>query len=128
MAKMAEGWEILLEEGHLDDAAVDRFAAERGAVLFTAMATLCVSKDPQAGVAGEGWALADLTRHVSNPALIARVRIKAVAKLRSAFDQHWSRNGRGLGALALIARFEAEGRAAPISRIGRLLVHRFTGR
>jgi phytoene synthase len=51
----------------------------------------------------------------------------AAARLGEALTGRWPRDVRALGALALMARFELEGRS-PTGRIGRLLLHRMTGR
>ena len=51
----------------------------------------------------------------------------AAERLARVTDERWSREGRAIGALALLARFELEGRS-PAGRVGRLFLHRLTGR
>lgn len=127
LAGMIDGWEAILSDDPLDDANLVEFAERRGAALFEAMAAVSEARDEQVWLAGEGWALADLSRNLSRPEETARARAMALERLRGATSARWSRAGRGIGALALLARSELEGRGASF-RVGRLLLHRFTGR
>lgn len=128
LAGMTGGWERLLGDAVLDEAAMIAHARERGAALFDAMARVLGAGDAVA-VVGEGWALADLARHVSDPATADRARTLAVDRLKAARASRWSRPGRPLGALALLARSDLAG-TPPGSprRVGRLLLHRIGGR
>ncbi|TXC71133.1 hypothetical protein FSB78_09335 [Sphingomonas ginsenosidivorax] len=128
LAGMIDGWEVLLEP-ELDKAAVDLFAAKRGGGLFAAMATMCGADDPRIGRAGQGWALADLAQRISDPVLADAIRQQALARLDAALVGAWPRRLRALGALALLARADLRGGAtASPKRIGRILIHRLTGR
>lgn len=130
LASMVDGWEVLLSDDALTDEALVLFAEGRGARLFGAMARVCGAADPQVRLAGEGWALADLASNLSDHVEAARVGAVAAPRLREATALRWSRAGRALGALTLLARFdvEGEGEGGGTSRITRLLWHRMTGR
>lgn len=125
LAEMVDGWEVLLDA--IDDRTIADHARLRGAVLFAqAGIVLDASRDPLAE-AGQGWALADLANHLSDPASAAHARVAAVPLLFVAADHRWSRPGRALGALAHIARLNLAGPATPW-RVARLAWHRLTGR
>lgn len=130
LATLIDGWEALLEP-MLDDDALALFATGRGGRLFTAMARICGVEDARIAVAGEGWALADLSRRMSDPALADRVRDMARARIDAAMVGVWPRDARALGALALLARDDLRAGAPAVGsprRIGRILIHRLTGR
>lgn len=120
LAAIVEGWEALLDDAPL------AHARQRGAALFAAAAGVLGAADPVAA-AGEGWALADLVLHTPDPAVGAEARTLAAAALTS--THRWSRAGRPLGALALVARNDLAGIApgAP-ARVLALLRLRLTGR
>jgi len=135
IAGMIDGWEELLEAGPLDDDALLRHAGARGASLFAMAGALAGAgaRDPLE-LAGAGWALADLARHLSDPTVAARALALAEPRLLAATRLRWSRPGRALGALAQIARMNC---AVPLDqpvpagapgRVARLLFHRVTGR
>ncbi|WP_343888961.1 squalene/phytoene synthase family protein [Sphingomonas oligophenolica] len=135
LAGMIDGWEELLDGEPLDDKAIMRHAGARGAALFAmAGALIGAGRDDPVARAGEGWALADLARHLSDPSAAGRALALAEAPLSEATGVRWSRAGRPLGALAHIARMNL---AVPLDqplpagaprRVGRLLFHRVTGR
>ncbi len=128
LADMIDGWEALLEPD-LDEAATATFAAGRGGRLFGAMGVLCGVRDPRIDRAGQGWALADLSQRISDPVLAAAIRQRALTEIDAAMAGAWPRAARSLGALALLARADLEGVAtASPKRIGRILIHRLTGR
>lgn len=124
LAGMVDGWEVLLGEETLDLAA---FGRGRGRRLFEAMAAVCGAGDAQAGLAGEGWALVDLAANLSDPQVTGRARAMAAERMAAVAGARWSQAGRGVGALAMLARLELEGRGAPF-RVARLLRLRMTGR
>ncbi len=132
LAAIADGWEVLLEE-RLDADALARFGAGRGALFVAAGKALGATGDPLEA-AGQGWALADLARHLGEPGEAAAARAMASPLLAAATAARWSREGRGLGAMAHLARRDlalAAGEAAPVgapSRVARLLWHRLSGR
>ncbi len=129
IATIAEGWEALLETP-LDDAAVERFARLRGGQLFAAAASLLAVSDDRIAAAGEGWALADLSLRLSDPARAAGVAAMARGRLDTALTGRWPRRARSLGALALLARADLtapEHPAGSPKRVGRLLLHRLVG-
>ncbi len=124
LAGLADGWEVLL--GELSDDALDRYAQGRGGWLFE-RAALVLGADDVTTSAGEGWALADLAANLSDVALADRARDLAHARLDAASKAHWSRPGRALGALAIIARRGLDG-PLPAWFVFRLARFRLTGR
>lgn len=127
LAGMIDGWEAIGDEGPIEADALKIHAEARGGALSDAMARVCGAHDQQVRVAGEGWALADLAANLSDPATAATARAMAGERLRAVTGGRWSREGRAIGALALLARFELEGRS-PAGRVARLLSFRLTGR
>ena len=127
---IAEGWEVLIEAQALDRNALMMFAASRGGTLFAIGGDLLnIPVDP---AVGEGWALADLARHLANEneAAIAR----DLAQERLSVKRRWPRAARSLGAVAAIASMDLalpSGVAPPIGspkRVARLAWMRLTGR
>lgn len=127
LATMIDGWEALLASTALSDDDLDRFARARGGTLFQLAATVLGAEDAQVAVAGEGWALADLSRNLSDAGIVPRVRQMALRRLDPAMACRWSRAGRPLGRLALTARLDLEA-VGPAMRAARLLRYRATGR
>lgn len=122
LATIVEGWEALLEDAPIDH------ARARGAALFAAGAGVLGAGDPVA-VAGQGWGLADLALHTPDPAVAQEARAAAAGLLEAAAGQRWSRAGRPLGALALVARADLAGTPAGApGRVLALLRLRLTGR
>lgn len=135
LAGLVEGWEVLILADALDDAALVRFAEGRGGTLFAlAGAALGAGAGDRVIQAGQGWALADLARHLAAPDEAARAVALAVPLLAEALAPRWSREGRALGALAHLAQLDLAlpaGAPRPVGaprRVGRLLWHRLTGR
>lgn len=127
-AEIAQAWQAVLQE-ELDAAGLKAFAM-RGARLFELAGKLAGASpgDPLA-LAGEGWALADLARGLSDPGEVAAARMIAEQALAQATAARWSRNGRALGAMAHLARLDLAG--VPFGsprRTGRVLWHRISGR
>lgn len=134
LVPIVHGWEVLVEEAELNCDALRRFGEGRGRLFVAAGAAMgALPQDPLAA-AGQGWALADLARHLQAPAEAAAARAMASALLDQAVAVRWSRAGRALGALAHLARLDLrvpEGGEPPIGaphRVGRLFWHRLTGR
>lgn len=128
VGQIVEGWRVLLE-AELDDAALRNHGA-RGRALFALAGRVAkaAATDPLER-AGEGWALADLSVKLSDPAEAAAARRMAELALVEACSARWSRNGRALGAMAQLARMELAG--VPVGsprRTLRALWHRMTGR
>lgn len=132
LVPIVDGWEVLIED-RLDADALARFGSGRGALFVAAGKALGAAGDPLAE-AGQGWALADLARHLGDPDEAAAARAIALPLLDAATSARWSREGRALGAMAHLARRDlalAPGEAPPVgapSRVARLLWHRLTGR
>lgn len=129
LATLTDGWEVLLEPV-LDTTAIERFARDRGRRLFELLAILLSVNDARVGKAGEGWALADLSRRLSDAATRNVARSSAIASLDEALRGWWPSRARMLGALALTARFDVAAASPPPGspkRVGRLAWHRLTG-
>jgi phytoene synthase len=135
LAGIAEGWEELLDVERLESAAILRFSAMRGERLFVLAGQLLGAgpEDPVVA-AGAGWALADLARHLADPAAAQAAAALARTPISIATAARWSRAGRPLGALAHLARMDLDvpvDRPIPTgspARVARLLRHRLTGR
>ena len=103
LARMSEGWEILLDDERTDDAAITQFARFRGGTLFVAAGMLLRSEAAVLEQAGTAWALADLANNVSREAMRVQARATSLALSEQVFAQRW-RDARTLGALARDAR------------------------
>ena len=125
LARIADGWEALLEDPFGVEA-VSRHG-ERGKALFAALAHLTRTTDPHIVDAGRGWALADLSRNLSASDLATAAGDRARVALDIALSGRWSRNGRAIGALAVIARADLDN-MPPVRRIARLMRLRVSGR
>lgn len=128
LAAMIDGWEVLLDDPAPDDAALARYAAARGGVLFAAAAIVLGSEDARLATLGEGWALADLAVHLSDTAAADRAAAMARSRLDQDDGTRWPRALRPLAALGLLARSDLDGGlpGSP-SRIARLLALRLAG-
>ena len=126
LARIVDGWEALIEEP-FDTAAIERHA-ERGSVLFSAIGRVIGATGDPVGLAGEGWALADLALHVSDAATRDAAASAARTRLERALLHGWSRRGRMLGGLTHLAQLDLAGRTHSARRVWRLLAHRLTGR
>jgi phytoene synthase len=134
LVPIVHGWEVLIEEETIDADAMRRFGEGRGHLFVAAGAALGAGPDDPLTVAGQGWALADLSRNLGGSAEAGVARGLAAPLLDRAAAARWSRNGRALGALAHLARLDlreregAQPRVGAPHRVGRLLWHRLTGR
>ncbi|NIJ18521.1 phytoene synthase [Sphingomonas naasensis] len=134
LVPIVHGWEVLIEEELLDRDALLRFGEGRGQLFAAAGRALAAGPGDPLLVAGTGWALADLSRHLRGGDESVIARSLAAPLLDQAGAARWSRNGRALGALAHLARLDLglpEGEAPRVGaprRVGRLLWHRLTGR
>jgi phytoene synthase len=134
IAAMVEGWEALIDDPELGAETLALHAEERGGRLFALAGRVIGVEAPRIHAAGQGWALADLARHVSDPAQADRVLAVARPILEKAVPGRWPRALRPLGMLAVLAREDTRRGAAalrpPVSR-GRLLrvmLHQMSGR
>ncbi len=134
LATLVEGWEALIEGEPGDPAVRGAYAAGRGERLFALAARLCGGDAAAVASAGRGWALADLSRSVTDAAAGEAAAREADAALRTAFGAPWPRRLRAVGALARQAQMDlAADRNLPLpgatpGRIARLGWHRLTGR
>lgn len=79
LARLVEGWEILLDPLPLDNDLLATFAEARGAALFALVARALGQVSD--GTAGKGWALADFAWRCSDADTAARARTLAVESL-----------------------------------------------
>jgi phytoene synthase len=134
LARLTEGWLPLLDPLPFDEAALLRHGDARGGALF-ALAGAALGGGPEGllEAAGKGWALADLSRRLSDRDTALRARRLAGEALAGIAGLRWARPVRPLGALAMLARRDAsasgphERQGAP-ARIARMIGHRITGR
>lgn len=135
LVPIVHGWEVLVEvEEALDTLALTRFATGRGSLFRAAGIALAAGTGDPLEQGGQGWALADLARHLGDGTEAEAARATARPLLAAASDVRWSRNGRALGALVHRARLDlAVPLTAPVpvgapGRVARLLWHRLSGR
>lgn len=134
LATLVEGWEALLDGDPGDPAMHARFGEARGGALFALAARLIRADDPRVRQAGAGWALADLSRSLTDEAAARAAASEAAAALGPALAGRWPPALRMLGALAHRARMDlAAPRDLPLpaatpGRVARLAWHRMTGR
>lgn len=130
LAKIVEGWEVLIEAERLDRQALADYAAGRGGRMF-ALAARLTGAEVDSRI-GEGWALADLAGGIEDAteALVAR----EMAIERLSVPVRWPRATRALGAMAAIAEMNMAlppRTPPPIGaprRVARLAWLRITGR
>lgn len=129
---IVDGWEMLIGET-LDGVALKQFGEGRGALFVAAGAAMGAKGDPLAQ-AGQGWALADLARHLGSESEAGAARTLARPLLHAATAVRWSGRGRALGAMTHLALRDLDlpaGEAPPIGsprRLSRLIWHRLSGR
>jgi phytoene synthase len=134
LAKMEEGWSVLLKDEPLGPADLATYSAARGALLFRFSSTLLgFQMNETVKRAGEGWALADLARHSND--VDARAAYAAAAEtLADVASRRWPAPLRPLGMLAMLARRDVDRGIADVERQGsprrmaRMFRHRLTGR
>jgi phytoene synthase len=126
LAAMEAGWAELLAEGPLDGDALERYAAERGGLLFRHSALLLGDSAFPVEGAGRLWALADLARRSSDRSGARAALAAAAAHVESG---RWPRRLRPLGMLAALARRDLARQERPgaPARMLRMLRHRLTG-
>lgn len=125
IAGLTDGWEMLLDP--LEEAGIATYAAGRGGRLFTLLGRATGGDAAALAVAGEGWALADLSTHVSQVAVAELARFAAHEAFARAFAEPWPKSLRPVGVLALLQMLELEGKS-PIRNYARLTAFRLTGR
>lgn len=129
LARMVEGWDLLLSSEPLTDEELSLYAEARGGLLFRHSARV-LGGDAPAG-AGEKWALVDLARHSANQP-DAEAAVAMAGSLPSGL--RWASKLRPLGMLTALAerdmeparsRWETQGSPG---RMLRMLRFRVTGR
>ena len=134
LARMEEGWSILLAGEALTASDLDNYSGSRGALLFRHSSQLLgIQMNARVKKAGEGWALADLARHSNEVDAKAALEV-ARDRLFDVAAQRWPKPLRPLGMLAMLARRDVdrglenqEPQGTP-GRMMRMLRHRLTGR
>lgn len=134
LASMIDGWDMLIDPDPISSAALARYAEARGGSLFATAGRMLASANDPVDAAGQGWALIDLACRTSDAQLAAEARALARPLLERATTPRWSKAGRPIGMLAVLARIDC--RAAPGTqrrqgspqRVGRMMWHGFTGR
>ena len=100
LAKVIDGWAVLLDDPPYDDAALLEYARRRGGGLFAVAAQLSgVVISDKAGI---GWALSDFARHCSDFDTATRALALARDHLRGKVA---ARLPRPMRALAILTRF-----------------------
>ncbi|WP_106639280.1 squalene/phytoene synthase family protein [Allosphingosinicella vermicomposti] len=126
LAGLEEGWRALLAD-RLDAAGLQLYAANRGARLFRLTTHILGGPEPEPRL-GEGWALSDLARNLSDSGERNAALTAACERLH-----HYGAGPRPLTMLAKLARHDASGglpfeaQGSP-RRMAAMLVHRLTGR
>ncbi|GGO90302.1 squalene/phytoene synthase family protein [Stakelama pacifica] len=135
LGEIAEGWAVLVEAEALSLADMERYAQGRGAGLFVAAAKVLGGEaDMPLAEAGKGWALADLSRNLSDRGDADRAATLARPLLNHALRRKWPVHLRALGAMAHLRRMDlAADWRKPIAlgspkRVARLGWHRISGR
>ncbi|MFG6281461.1 squalene/phytoene synthase family protein [Sphingomonas sp. S6] len=127
IAAMTDGWEELVVTDPLNGDALARHADSRGGTLFALAGRLLGAEPAVLRIAGQGWAYADLARHLTAAGLADRASSEARAALSQAFTATWPAPARAVGVLALLARLDLEG-GTPLAKAWRVARFRFTGR
>jgi 15-cis-phytoene synthase len=130
LASIEHGWTALVD-GEPDEAAIARHGRERGGNLFAAAATLLGVDDDRPALAGEVWALADLSLRHSQPQVRDAARARARLLAQSLPSGRWPVAARALGALYALARYDVDRGARQQGsprRLLRMLAHRLWGR
>lgn len=134
LASLVEGWEALIEGEPTDPAVRAAFARGRGSAWFGLAASALGANDPRLDAVGRGWALADLSRRVTDRDAAAAASEEARGDLATAFRHRWPARLRALSALAVQAAMDLRTPvdqplpAATPRRVARLGWHRLTGR
>jgi phytoene synthase len=125
LARMEEGWEMLLSDRPLAPDEQARYASLRGGLLFDLSARLLGVADFPVAASGELWALVDLARHGGGRDALLIAAAESPAR--------WPRALRPLGMLAALARRDSVRLGKPWERQGnparmlRMIRHRLTG-
>lgn len=114
LVALVDGWEALLEEPPIADAALMAFANGRGAALAALARQLGAdAAEAEARRCGAGWALAELAQHLSDPAERAQV-----ARLIAAHDWGKPRLPRELRPLAVLDGLARRGKGQKLLLAG----------
>ena len=99
-----DGWEELLEPLPLSDSQLIAFAEHRGGGIFRQIGRLAADCPPWLAQAGMGWALWDLSGHVSDAGTAARAVALSREFLADVPEKGWPRVLASLRILAGLAR------------------------
>lgn len=132
LSAMVEGWEALLDDPEMGGETLAIHAKARGAGLFRLAGRVLGAEPAWLADAGEGWALADLARHMSDPSKSGAILEAARMPLESV--RAWPRRLRPLGMLTVLARedvrrgVDALRQPGSRGRMLRVLIHQISGR
>lgn len=127
LAGIIDGWEELITAETLDADALARYADARGGRLFALAGTVLEDESPLLHSAGRGWALADLSSHLSIVAAATLASDLAVSNLDRAFSARWPMRLRPIAMLSLLASMDRSP-GSPVSKALRVARFRLTGR
>lgn len=130
LAGLTDGWDVLLSPDPLSEAGLLAYAEGRGRLFDLAARLVGRERDavpavpvmPAVAVAGQGWALADLGRHVSRAEEAAAAARLAAPLLETARRARWPRALRPLAMLAALAALDLRRpEAGAAARLGTML-------
>lgn len=107
LARLPEGWTMLLNGLPLEHAALITHANERGSVLFRLSAAVLGADHPGVCNAGAAWALVDVAARISDRQSAASARLIAIEHLKSPKRHPWPKPLRPLAVLAALAHRDA---------------------
>jgi phytoene synthase len=108
LLSIIDGWEVLLQPLPLSDSQLVAFAEQRGGGLFRVMSALAGGGPPWLAQAGMGWALWDLSGHVSDQDTARRALHLAAEFLADVPKRDWRAAFASLRILTALARSDAE--------------------
>jgi phytoene synthase len=132
LSEMVQGWEALLDDPDMGGETLAIHARARGGQLFRLAGRVLGAEPAWLTDAGEGWALADLARHMSDPSKSPVILEAARTPLERVGA--WPHRLRPLGMLTVLAREDVRrgtGALRPPGcrrRMLRVLFHQITGR
>lgn len=117
LLSIIDGWEVLLEPLPLNNSQLVAFAEHRGGGLFRVMSALAGGGPPWLAQAGMGWALWDLSGHVSDQDTARRALDLATEFLTDVPKRGWPVAFAPLRILTALARSDARRGQIPPFRL-----------
>lgn len=134
LADLEQGWAALLESEAPGAQEITAHGEDRGAPLFALSGALLGAIPADLGLAGEGWALADLGHRLSDPDARRFARAEADRRLAEIDARRWPAVLKPLGLLTIFARADAampanqQRRQGAPKRLLRALAYHLIGR